>query len=316
MRLFPVAAVMVLLSAAGAGCLADVGVIDGETWFTFGDAGLLQEQTSTGTTPLLWGWPEYFSGTPPPDWRSGAFDDPAYITEATLEVRFVFDNAMSTEGPLRPFSRPQLTSWIGLVTPGGQESIIAHEFADGPTFASTGHQDVTWELQLPPAGLYVPAGSSLIVKLGSYMLHDGGVAIAHEHSRLDITMSKADRHERGGPDGWTWELPVAGGACMLRDPSGNLDGALLESASNRETFLVEPGHSVLEVMASAPYGDMDFFLLDPEGEEMAHALGPGGTETLLLGPENLAGRFGTWTAIVYACSAMQADVTLQVQLFE
>lgn len=303
MRVALVAVVVVTVCLGTAGCLRDVEVRDGPTWFGFGDGQLLEQNVGGSGYPLAWGTADWLAGNPPPTWRTGAFTDAAWVVNATLTVTFDLSNVVNLDLPVRPFSRPPLTAWFGTAS----GSVVSHEFAAGPTAAAQASQTAEWDIPLPPGGLYVQQGDALSVSVGTYYLHYEGVRLDGSESRLDVVLVQAPpRDDATAAGGAT--LQVAGGACILRDPSGLLDAQLLDLATAEVTFDVPDGTTFLHVAVRAPMGDVDFLLTDPGGEEVVHALGPGSAEEVLLGPDNLAGRAGTWTLTAYACSTYVGDI--------
>ena len=297
---------LALLPLVASGCLASVQVEDGPTWFGFADGDLREREVGGGAQAIDWGWADYLAGSPPPSWRSGAFTADAWVRSATLQITYDLQGVLGTEAPLRPLSRPQLTAWVGTAS----GSIVSHEFADGPQAAAVASQTVTWEIPLPVGGLFVREGDALQVWVGTYYLHYDGVRLVGADSRLDVILEAAP-----APGGQILsqadDLDVAGGACSVRDPTETVDDLLLDAAMTPRTITVPPEAGWYQVRAVAPYGDMDFLLIDPAGELVAHALGPGNDETILLGPDNLAGRAGDWTLVVYACSPLVGSVGVQ-----
>lgn len=312
-RLVPVAVTVLALTAGMAGCLRDIAVQDGPTWFGFGSDNLHQEEPVEGRAEVRWSWSDYAAGAPPPMWRTGAFDSPATVTRADLNVTFVFDQAASLQLPVRPFSRPPLTAWFGVT--GATDSIISHEFAAGPQVAGGGQVAVHWPITLPPGGLHVPAGASLAVWLGSYYLSDGGVSIDLGASRLDVVMEPSLGLDGPATTSQSGQASVMGGACVVRDPTGGpLDEALLDAAMERVAFEVPAGSVGVEVDVRASFGDVDFALYGPDGGEVVHALGPSNPERVLLGRDNLAAVGpGQWTLLVYACSVGTGDVDFTIR---
>ncbi len=302
---------ILVATVALSGCVSEVQVPDEgrDTWFAFGSHGLEEQSSTNEQFPVNWGWQDYAGGIAPPSWSSGSFTAPAYVTEATLTITFHLRNVGSVDAPVRPFSRPPLTAWFGV-----DDSIIEHVFAEGPAAATDDAVTAMWELRLPEGGMYVPEDGVLRVFVGSYYGHYDGVHLDASSSRLDVHLEPAIALPPA-TSSQEATVQVAGAACIVRDPSGNVDATVRGAAIAAHQFALDPSAVGLQVDASTLGGDMDFWIQDAAGNQVAHALGPGNQETITLGPASLVHRDGPWSVHAYACSLTDGTIDLTIRQF-
>jgi hypothetical protein len=280
------------------------------TWFLNDDGELASKVPTESAQSLDWSLGEWAEGTLPPLWTGPVASQPYVITVANVTIQYRAD---ATTG--HSDSRPPFTIWFG-----AGDSLIEHAFAAGPNpFEEGDIQTITFEVDsLPLGGLVVEKGVSPILHVGSYY-GDG-----QDQATVSVLFGAESSHVKWS--GQTLNLPETNAATVV-DESAQLNGGRCVVQLNIENsaqhqYIFEVGSEIVGIDASLVRvsgeglgPDMDFFLISPEGEDVAHAAGPSTPEALHLRQPNLeASGPGTWTVAVYNCQPQTSTYELKVDL--
>ncbi len=265
---------------------------------------LIEGEAAQAIRPLNWGWLQWFDGVEGPAWTSAPADSPYVVTAATAHVIYTAMHPVTS-----PQQRPEFTVWWGV-----EDSVVDHGFADGPaTLTPADRIEAVFELALPMGGLVVEKGQRLVLRVGSYYNDDarqGGVAIVMGETRVDIETRPVQLAPLQRGD--VLDIPVAltGGRCMGFDPVSSQDLEWIPLALTQ-------GTRGLDVIVDHQGGDgppdVDFVILDANGDTVAHASGSAGHEAIRLrGPNFDAVPPGEWQLGVYACTLQRSSVAVSI----
>ncbi len=279
-----------------------------DTWYLAQDGRLTGQAPEAAAFGLDWSLGEWSAGIMPPLWTGPAAIEPYVITSANVTITYRADaNTAHSD------TRPPFTIWFG-----AGDSIIEHAFAAGPNPFSEGDtQTITFPVDdLPAGGLVVEADEAPILYVGSYY-GDGedqgtvSILFGEAHSFVEWSGHTVELPEAMAVEAIDETIELQGGRCL----------APLNPASTAQqefTFEVTEDMVGIDVLVTRESGDgfgpdMDFFLLSPDGDDIAHAAGPSSPESVHLRLPNMeAVGPGTWTLGVYNCQPQAATYNVQL----
>lgn len=273
-------------------------------------AGLASESPDESVHTLGWSLTEWVGGVIAPEWIGSGATNAYVIEHATATIVY------ETLVPLaHTDTRPPFTIWFG-----AGDSIIEHAFMDGPNPWLPGDvQTITFDIDsLPAGGLVVAPGEMPVLRVGSYYTDNSALGAVQVHLGPDA--SRVDWHIRPlalpetTPDApIVMEESLLGGRCVA---PLNIEG----SAQYEQTFEVDSTVVGIDAKLTRLGGigagpDLDFFLMDATGADIAHAAGSAAPEAIHLRAPNMdATEDGTWAVAVYNCQPQSSDFRLELTL--
>lgn len=311
------AAVLALLAAlVAAGCAgAPTAVVDGAGHegraFVLDSDMALAADAAVGAVPLGWGWRQWLDGVTAPAWTSPPATAPYVVEMATATIVYEATQPVNTLG-----ARPEWTVWFGV-----EKAIADHGFQPGsPALAPGARETATFELGLPAGGLVVAPGERLVLHVGSYYDDDAqrnaiSVVTGPDASRLELVVLPLARLPDSRTSVETADtVELTGGRCLGLDPASDTDMAWLDVVADpAQGRLVGIDVAVDHTGGNGP-PDVDFVLLDANGEVAGYAAGSAGIERLRLRAPNLEGAApdAAWQLGVYACTPQRANADVRV----
>ncbi len=262
-----------------------------------------------GRVPLGWSMAEYTRGTLPPVWLSAPMERDMLIQSGAVALSFAPNPAS-----VSLLARPEFTAWFGV-----EDRFGTHLFFDGPSVMRADEVfTAAADLPLPPGGLVIPAGERVALRVASYM------ADGEQADVIDLVVGDSDAPSQLTLMMRPVELAPAAEVQILDERGaflGTRCGVADPTNTATETYPLEVPVGALGVrvdlkrLGGTGAPDLDFLILDRQGEVVWGGEGSGGDEAaLLLGPNMDAVGAGSWSLYVFSCQPQVVDYEVDAWL--